>query len=386
MRLPPAVDWWQRLTRDRVSPLDIGIGLFLSVYAVLLVTGVFDPRGRPVPAPALAVLTMTLPVIWRRRWPVTMAVVLGGGALLNCLVIGPMVRCGPCLPALMLAAFALGRQPRRRPAWQLVLAMAALLGSAALQSVTDPQLDPGVLVAMVPILFTLLAMGWLVESRGALAATLQEQNAELDRQREQVAALAADADRARIAGDLDRWLEGALESMEHAAAEGRATMPSRPVNAVASFRTVGEEGRATLRRLRQVVGALLESEGSLEPPPTLRQLDRLRSMHGAGGPRILVSGRPRALPAGLELSGFRTLEHLLASFGPAARGRVEVGVAFEPDALELRVRGPEAPAPDREVALAAARARVELHHGTLTSAANGGDRETVARVPLAADA
>jgi hypothetical protein len=67
MRLPSVQDWWRRLTRNRVSPLDVAIGLFLSVYAVLLVTGAFDVNGPPRLIPALAVLTMTLPVVWRRR-------------------------------------------------------------------------------------------------------------------------------------------------------------------------------------------------------------------------------------------------------------------------------------------------------------------------------
>ena len=386
MRLPFAQDWWRRLTRDRVSPLDVGIGLFLSVYAVLLVSGVFDPPRRLAPVPALAVLSMTLPVIWRRRWPAAMALVLGGGAVLNCLVIGPMVRCGPALPALMLAAFALGRQPRRRPYWAIGLAMGALVLSSALQAFTDPRLDAGVLVAMVAVLLALLAMGRLVESRSALVSTLRERNDQLVRQRIQVAALAADADRARIASDLDHWLAGALESMERAASEGRATLQGRSGNAAAAFETVGEEGRATLQRLRQVVGALLESEGGLEPLPTLRQLDRLRGAEAGPSPRVVVTGVPRALPAGLELTGYRTLEHLLASFGQAVRSRVEIGVAFGSDALELRVRGPAVAAPDRGAALAAARARVELHHGTLTSVDHGSDWEAIARVPLAAHA
>jgi hypothetical protein len=315
-----------------------------------------------------------------------MALVLGGGAVLNCLVIGPMVRCGPGLPALMLAAFALGRRPRRRPYGAIGLAMGALVLSSALQAFTDPQLDAGVLVAMVPVLLTLLAMGWLVESRSALVSTLRERNDELDRQRVQVAALAADADRARIASDLDRWLAGALESMEQAASEGRATLQRGSGNAAASFQTVGEEGRATLQRLRQVVGALLESEGGLEPLPTLRELDRLPGPEGGARPRVVVTGAPRTLPAGLELTGYRTLEHLLASFGQAVRSRVEIGVTFGSGALELRIRGPAVPAPDRAAALAAARARVELHHGTLTSVERGGDWEAVARVPLAAHA
>ena len=58
---------------------------------------------------------------------------------------------------------------------------------------------------------------------------------------------------------------------------------------------------------------------------------------GAGA-RLTVEGSPRALPAGVELSAYRVVEHLLDAVQDAPD--VEVGVRFADDALELRVTGP----------------------------------------------
>jgi hypothetical protein len=73
------------------------------------------------------------------------------------------------------------------------------------------------------------------------------------------------------------------------------------------------------------------------------------------------------LPAGLELSAYRTLEHLLAAYGNQAGQRIDVDVNFATEALCLRVSGPAPPTVDRQAALAAAQARVEMHRGSLQS-------------------
>ena len=56
--------------------------------------------------------------------------------------------------------------------------------------------------------------------------------------------------------------------------------------------------------------------------------------------RLTVDGNPRTLPAGLELSGYRIVEHLLLALADAPGAPVEVRLHFGPDALELHVSGP----------------------------------------------
>lgn len=380
-----AGEWRWLVSRDRVNVLDAAVGLLLSVVGVLIVTGVLDGHGRASIVPALGVLAMTLPVIWRRRWPLAIAVILGAAAVLNCLVIGRMVRCGAALPALLLVAYALGRQSHRRSWWSLALGLSALLASATLQSFYDPRLDPEVLDVMVPVLVGLLAAGILIESRSALVERLHTRNDQLRRRRERIAALAMEADRARIATNLGGWLAGGIDRIERAARRGiEALVDDDRATARAAFDTVGKEGRETLQRLRQVVGTLLETEGPAEPAPTLRQLDRL--VWDSNRVRIEVTGDRRALSPALELSGYRIVDLLLGAFEATSKDPIRVHVDFGADTLALRVRGKIVSGSEEAGALAAARTRVALHRGTLSIDRRSGESEAVACVPIGAGA
>ena len=97
--------------------VDVIAAVLLSAWGVALTSGI-EPTGHPhggVGA-SIGVLAMTLPVAWRRRAPFAAAATLAAAAALNGLVFGPMVRCGPALPAVFLVAFALGSRSGSGPA------------------------------------------------------------------------------------------------------------------------------------------------------------------------------------------------------------------------------------------------------------------------------
>ena len=133
--------------------------------------------------------------------------------------------------------------------------------------------------------------------------------------------------------------------------------------------------------MRQVVGTLLEHE-QLRPQPSLSQLDRLLERAGPADVHLHVSGQPRSLPAGLELSIYRTLEHLLDAFAELPGARVDVDVDFASEALSLTVRGPTPAEVDLQAVLVAAQARIDVHHGSLASDCLAGRWEATARLPL----
>jgi hypothetical protein len=97
-----------------------------------------------------------------------------------------------------------------------------------------------------------------------------------------------------------------------------------------------------------------------------------------------VVGDVTSLPAGIELSGYRIVEHLLGAIEDEPRARVEVTASYSKEALEITVNGPPARLPHADAALAAARERAALHAGTLTETVSKGRRRAVARLPLAA--
>ena len=119
-----------------------------------------------------------------------------------------------------------------------------------------------------------------------------------------------------------------------------------------------------------------------EPQPTLAQLSGLLTRATTADARLTVEGNARALPAGLELSGYRIVEHLLLALEDAPNAAIDVCLRFRPDALELRVSGPPALGADVRAVLAAARERASLHGGTVHSQTANGLCYAMARLPL----
>jgi signal transduction histidine kinase len=377
------VSWlWRPVGRLReIGWGDIALAGVLSIYAVCLVSGVVEtgyPHGGVVAA--VAVLAMTVPVAWERRAPAAAAAAVAVGAVLNELFIGPMVRCGPALPAVLVIAFFAGTRLDGR---KLAVAVAFCLGSVITQAFFDPRLGAGFLVAGVPAVAGFCLAGRLARSHGLAAAALRERNAELREQREQTARLAVAADRGRVAADLEEFLGDRIATMAAAAAAGRELIAVDPAGAQGAFAAIENSGRATLSRMRGVVGTLRE-EALAKPQPVLAQLGSLLERVTSADARLHVEGSPRALPAGVELSGYRIVEHLLAALQDAPEARIDVRVRFGPDALELHVAGPASRQADPVAAFAVARERAALLGGTLRFETGSGRCAALVRLPLTA--
>ncbi len=367
--------------------LDIAVAVILSGYAVALVSGVIHtshPHGGA--AASVGVLVMTLPVAWRRPAPLAAAAVMGAAALLNGLVFGSMVRCGAFLPAVFLVAFAVGVR-RDRP-WS---AAGLLLGAVAVvaEGLYDPQIEGAGLVFVLPVLAAFFASGRLVRARTRTAAALQESSAELRRQREETARLAVLADRARLTADLEKTLHAQIGGLASTAADGLGALAGDPAGDQAgdqaaarqALASIERDGRAVLGHLREVLSTLQERPPS-EPQPTLGRLSELLARATTADARLTVDGHPRTLPSGLELSGYRIVEHLLLALQDAPEAAVDVRLSFTPDALELHVSGPPAANVDLRAVLAAVRQRAGLHGGTVDSRLAGGVCYAIARLPL----
>ena len=362
-----------------LSVLDIAAAVILSAYAVALTSGVVHtghPHGGV--AASIGVLAMTLPVAWCRRWPLAAAGVLAAAAVLNGVLFGPMVRCGAALPAVFLVAFATGvRYDRARSAAGLLLCA----GAVAAEGLYDPQIGARGLVVVLPVLSAFFAVGRLVRARTETAKALRVRSAELRWQREQTARLAVLADRARVTADLEGTLHTQIGGIASTAATGLGALDTDHAAARQALASIERDGRAVLGHLRDVLGGLQEPAPS-EPQPTLARLSELLGRATTADARLTVDGSPRTLPAGLELSGYRIVEHLLLALEDAPDAAVDVRLRFCPDALELHVSGPPAPAADLRAVLAAARERASLHGGSVDSRLADGVCYAMARLPL----
>ena len=363
--------------------LDLAAAVILSGYAVALVSGVIHtshPHGGA--AASVAVLAMTLPVAWRRPAPLAAAAVMAAATLLNGLVFGPIVRCGAFLPAIFLVAYAAGvRRDRAASTAGLLLCAAAVVA----EGLYDPQIEGGGLIFVLPVLAAFFASGRLVRARMATAAALRKSSAELRRQREETARLAVLADRARVTADLEQSLHAQIGGLASAAADGLGALAGDPAGDPAAARqalaSIERDGRAVLGHLREVLSALQERPPG-EPQSSEPLLNEPQPRATTADARLTVDGSPRTLPAGLELSGYRIVEHLLLALEDAPESAVDVRLSFTPDALELHVSGPPAANVDLRAVLAAARERAGLHGGTVDSRLAGGMCYATATLPL----
>jgi signal transduction histidine kinase len=360
---------------------DIALALFLSVFAILIVTH-GRSGGHVLDAGwtgALAVLLMTLPVAFARKRPLVVAGVLLVGALINWGAIGHYVRCGATLPAVFYMAFVVGSRCQGR---DRVIGEALVIGSIVVQCESDPQLYPiSTALLFIPISLAFLGAGYLLHRRNVTVEALRARTMELHEQRERNADLAVEADRARIAGDLDGYLHTQVHDIAAAAVAGWESLGAGSDQAAAAFVAIQGTGRETLTHMRQVVGSLRE-EAPTGPQPVLAQLDRLLGQTDELDVRLHVTGDPRLLPPGLELSGYRIVEHLLSTLekNPTSEARVEV--VFGVDSLEFKVVGPSVRESTARPALAAATERAHLHGGTVRSFTRDGLRETLVLIPL----
>lgn len=323
--------WGRRGRGKGLSVPDIVIAVVLSAFPVAVATGALALQhgpAHPGVAACLGVIGLTLPVAWRRPFPLTAAAVLAVAALGNGLVFGPLVRCGVALPAVYIVAFGIAaRTSGPRAAAGLALCAADVV----VEGYYDPQIGwSGGGVGFVLVL--LLAGLSSVSSPGA--------------------------DPAVAAGEAVR----ALAAIEH-------------------------DGRAALGQLRAVVGALRPPAADplvpAEPQPTLARLAELLSGLPTVRARLIIEGQPRPLPAAIELSGYRIVEHLVEAHEDESAAVLEVRLRYLPEALELCVTGTTPPGlTDLRAILAVARQRAALHGGTVNGRIAAGASSATARLPL----
>lgn len=307
-------------------------------------------------------LAAMLPLLWWRRAPL---LAIGAATVVMAahdLLFGHLVRCGAGLPLAFAFAFLVGLGCDRRRG--LVAAgLTVVLAGAVL--VWDTAAGPEVLPVVAVILLVLWAIGQVARSRSALGDELRRRNAELAELRDRRAALQVADDRLRVSRQLETLLDTRLGDLEAAAR-------SAPEDPREVLRTVEDESRRTLAEMREIVGTL--QEPTLAPGPSVAQMEALLSRSGRGV--LTVSGDPRELPASLELSAYRIVEHLVDVLA------ADVTVHFRPDALEITIAGAFANGADLRGALVRVRERARLHAGSVEAKVGRGHARVLARLPV----
>ncbi|CCH80193.1 membrane hypothetical protein [Nostocoides japonicum T1-X7] len=315
-------------------------------------------------------------VLWWRRDPVVVAVVALAVMGLHDILFGWVTRCGAGLPLAFVITY-LGAVALDRSRAYAVLALTSLLTVVVL--VEDATTALGAIVLALPIVAIVFGIGRAVRHRTTMLTELEARTQELQRLRDDRVTLEIAGDRVQLSHRLDGLLKERLEQLATVAESGRDLAAEDARDLFASIET---DSRATLDDMREIVGLLRGGDVALAPAPTVAHLDALLARHTGADARLTVTGDPRALPATVELSAYRIVEHLVNVLADRPHARVDVAVRFEGDVLEIRVSGPAVRSADLKAAVRLARERAALLDGSVHVRVSRGRASAVAQLPV----
>ena len=188
----------------------------------------------------------------------------------------------------------------------------------------------------------------LLRTRRAFATALQERGWLLQRERESAASTAVDAERARIASELHDIVSHNVSVMVVQAGAARQVLVADPADAEAALLAVEAAGRNAMTELRHLLGLLAPSgsgEDDLYPQPSLSRLSPLIDRIAfAGLPvEVRISGEPRPLPPGVDLTAYRIIQEALTNalkHGDGVKAEVTVRYAERYLRVEVLNSGP----------------------------------------------
>jgi signal transduction histidine kinase len=220
---------------------------------------------------------------------------------------------------------------------------------------------------------------------------LEERARLLAAELEHEAALAAAAERARIARELHDVVAHSLSVVIAQADGGRYAAERDPAAARSALGTISTTAREALTEMRRALGALREdADAPLRPQPGAGEVRRLVDRTRAAGLPVELAeeGRPRPLAPAAGLAVYRVaqeaLTNVLKHAGPGASARVTL--RWEPEQVTVVVRddGAGAGAGDGHGrGLPGMRERVEPRGGTVAAGPHpDGGFEVRAAIPV----
>jgi signal transduction histidine kinase len=214
------------------------------------------------------------------------------------------------------------------------------------------------------------------------SGTAHARAAELRAARERTERLALLEQRAKIARELHDVVAHRLGLI---AVQAQGALEGEPEPALRAIRRAAEEA---LEELRSALELLRDedAEPELEPQPGLAQLPGLVERAREAGMPVTyhVEGRPRTIPAGLDLAAYRVVQEALANVHRHAGGApATVRVTWRDGSLALQVRDTGRRPRGEGDELLGLQERVRAHGGDFQAGrVPGGGFEVLARLPL----
>jgi signal transduction histidine kinase len=354
--------------------VDSAIALGLAALSMLAFVGGSDDVGGSGALTAVLLLLESVPLVWRRRFPVAVLLIVVGAMIVHLLIVpeGESLRGGL---GVLVALFTIGERLERR----ISVALAVLTGAIVGVIFIAKEPIPSALQALIQT-EVVFGVAWLVGDgarvRGLYTRAVEERASLLERERTERARTAVLEERERIARELHDAVAHHVSVMVIQAGGGLRALEGRPAAARKALESINGSGREALTDMRRMLAML--GDQTDEPMPGLDRLgDLIEQVRAAGlAVELSITGARPKLDVGLEASAYRIIQESLTNSLKHAGGggRAHVTIRYEPTALHLSIddeRGPEArpsvePAHDGR-GLVGMRERVALFRGTFTA-------------------
>ena len=374
------------MAKLRPGPADTALALVFAALAALDIW-VNDLPGPPEAKAVAAVLT-TLPLAWRTRAPVATTVVTTGGLSLG-IVLGLPAKDASLVASIspLLAVYSVGAHASVRAT---VVAVALALGQlgAAIAISGWPATEFALYAIAVAIA---LLVGRAARAMGFEVDVLEARAAVLERERDERAQAAVEAERARIARELHDVIGHSISVMGLQAGAVRRLLTPEQEREREALLSVERTGRDAVGEMRRLLGILRANgaEPELDAMPTVQRAgDLVAELRRAGlDVELHVEGDLDDLPPGRALAAFRILQEALTNVLKHAPGaHVEAVLRRTASDLEIEVVDgggprPAGPADGGGHGLVGMRERVALYGGTLEAGPDGAGFSVLARFP-----
>jgi signal transduction histidine kinase len=293
---------------------------------------------------AVLEIALVLPLIWRRRYPLSMFAVTGAVALAQWLYAERTL----ASYAVLISLYSVARHAPRRVA--LTAAAVAWFGAVLAAMLTVGRNWPQFIAVFTTMVAAPCFLGGYLRTREAYLSALVERTRRLEHERDQQARIAAAAERASIAREMHDIVAHSLAVIITMAEAAAAKRRSDPERAAAAMEQVAETGRQALDQTRRLLGVLRTSEpaASSSPPPGLAQLDALLEEVRTTGlaAELTVTGRRFPLAEGEQLALYRIVQEALTNTIKHARRatRVQVLLSYDEPSAEIRIADDGQPA------------------------------------------
>ncbi|WIE78369.1 sensor histidine kinase [Curtobacterium sp. MCSS17_016] len=317
---------------------------------------------------ALMIVANAAPIAFRRRFPMSVALVSAVAFAATQLLQVPevfLVNFTLFIALYTVGAWCSDRVRAEAVRWVVIGGMFAWLFVAisfgwaspnALPNDTDSPVAPYVAISLLNIVINVIYFGaaWYAGNRAWVSAVarhqLAERTAELAAERERSAAQAVTIERVRIARELHDVVAHHVSLMGVQAGAARRVIDRDPAQATASLGVVEESARTAVEELRRMLGTLRSDDDAdgLGTPhgdgPSTEGITRIaelaESARVAGHPaEYVVVGDERPVPPTVAAVAYRIVQeavtNILKHAGPTARA--DVRLRYLDDGVEVEV-------------------------------------------------